>query len=242
MLKNQIKKALNLFGYQVRKNHVEDPDAVELREFIHRVNWFKNYGINTIVDIGANEGQFAKKIVTLFPNACLFCFEPLGEPFHKLEETFKDNKNVILYHFALGEIDGELTINLNEYSPSSSFLKMDESHKDSFSYAVATTTSKVQVKHLDGLELNLVEPILIKIDVQGFEDKVIAGGMAAIKRAKVIIIEVSFKELYEKQPLFIDIYRTLTQLNFRYHGNLEQLLSPHNGEILQADAIFINNI
>jgi len=242
MLKNQIKKVLNFFGYQLRKNHVEDPEAVELREFIHRVNWFKNYGINTILDIGANEGQFAKKIVTLFPNARLFCFEPLEAPFYKLEETFKDNKNVVLNHFALGEVDGELTINLNEYSPSSSFLKMDESHKDSFSYAVATTTSKVQVKQLDGLELNLVEPILIKIDVQGFEDKVIAGGMATIKKAKVIIIEVSFKELYEKQPLFTDIYRTLTQSNFRYYGNLEQLLSPHNGEILQADAIFINNV
>jgi len=39
--------------------------------------------------------------------------------------------------------------------------------------------------------------------------------------------------------LFDDIYKTLFDFGFRYHGNFEQLLSPHTNEILQADAIFI---
>jgi hypothetical protein len=87
--------------------------------------------------------------------------------------------------------------------------------------------------------LKLIDPILIKIDVQGFEDKVIAGGADTIKKAKVIIIEVTFKELYTDQPLFHDIYEMLSKLGFTYHGNFDQLPSPVTGEILQADAIFI---
>ena len=135
-------------------------------------------------------------------------------------------------------------MNLNEFTPSSSFLKMNESHTTSFTYAVNTTQCNIQVKRLDDIasSLNLTVPFLVKIDVQGFEDKVLSGGLETIKNAAIIIVEVSFKELYENQPLFDKIYQTVTKLGFNYSGNFEQLLSPATNEILQADALFIKDI
>ena len=80
---------------------------------------------------------------------------------------------------------------------------------------------------------------MVKIDVQGLEDKVIAGGEDVIAAARVLIIETSFVPLYKGGPLFHDIYAILKQRGFTYHGNFEQLVSPQDGRVLQADAIFI---
>ncbi|MFM7369285.1 MAG: FkbM family methyltransferase, partial [Sphaerospermopsis kisseleviana] len=82
--------------------------------------------------------------------------------------------------------------------------------------------------------------ILIKLDVQGYELSVIKGGEKTFKSAKLVIIEVSFYEFYEKQPLFDDIYKYLCNLGFVYRGNLEQFRSRSGDKILFADAIFEN--
>ena len=50
---------------------------------------------------------------------------------------------------------------------------------------------------------------------------------------------MSYLELYKNQILFDKLYETFITLGFSYHGNLEQLHSPIDNEILQGDAIFI---
>jgi hypothetical protein len=51
-------------------------------------------------------------------------------------------------------------------------------------------------------EARAQEEILIKIDMQGYEGKVLLGGVDLIARARLLIIEVSFKTLYEREVLF----------------------------------------
>jgi hypothetical protein len=82
--------------------------------------------------------------------------------------------------------------------------------------------------------------LLVKLDVQGLEDKVIAGGNTTISQAACVLTEVSFQVLYDGQPLFDDIHCSLQQMGFEYAGNWDQLLDPKDGKPLQADAIFIN--
>ena len=117
---------------------------------------------------------------------------------------------------------------------------MTELHKQSFTFAIKEQTETIEVRRLSDVvrELHLRDPLLLKVDVQGFEDKVIAGGEDVVARAKIIIIEVSFQPLYEGGPLFDDIYRLLKERGFTYNGNFEQLCSPKDGRVLQADAIF----
>jgi FkbM family methyltransferase len=236
-LKDKLKYFAGKLGYLVTKKPTE---ASELLDFCYKNGWLKDFGIKTILDIGANEGQFAKKISALFPDTRLLCFEPLEAPFKLLKQNISFNRNASFYNYALGEADEELTINVNEFSPASSFLDLDDEHKSNFDYAVATDKNIVEVKRLDNLQLDIEEPFLVKIDVQGFEGKVIAGGLQTLKKAAVIIVETSFKPLYVEQSLFDDVYKVLLNAGFRYHGNFDQLLSPHTNEILQADAIFIN--
>ena len=113
-------------------------------------------------------------------------------------------------------------------------------HKEAFEFAVKTKPEKIEVRRLSDVakELKLRDPVLLKLDVQGFEDKVIKGGEDVVARAKIIIVEVSFQTLYQGGPLFDDIYRLLIARGFTYQGNFEQLVSPTDRQVLQADAIF----
>jgi hypothetical protein len=97
------------------------------------------------------------------------------------------------------------------------------------------------MERLDALApaLALSPPLLIKIDVQGYEDRVLRGGEETVKRAQVLIVETSFQRLYEEQALFEDVFRLLSGWGFRYAGALDQLLNPRSGEALQQDSIFV---
>jgi len=203
-------------------------------------HWFATLGIKTVLDVGAHRGEFAQRIRAILPTAELVCFEPLEEPFTKLTERFRGQANFRAFRCALGDKEGQYEIHHNEYAPSSSLLPMAKLHKQSFTFAVKEKTEMIEVRRLSDVvrELNLRDPLLLKLDVQGFEDKVIAGGEDVVARAKIIIIEVSFQPLYEGGPLFDDIYRVLKKHGFTYNGNFEQLFSPKDGRVLQADAIF----
>jgi hypothetical protein len=87
--------------------------------------------------------------------------------------------------------------------------------------------------------LDLRDPLLIKMDVQGYEDRVLRGGEQTVKRAQVLLVETSFARLYEEQALFEDVHDILRAWGFRYAGSLDQLLNPRTGQALQQDSIFV---
>jgi FkbM family methyltransferase len=203
-------------------------------------HWFATSGIKTVLDVGAHMGEFAQRIRAMLPKADLISFEPLQEPFAKLTERFKGQPNFRAIRCALGKKPGQHEIHHNEFASSSSLLPMAELHKQSFPFAIKEKTEMIEVRRLSDVvrELNLRDPLLLKLDVQGFEDKGHCRRRGCGRRAKIIIIEVSFQPLYEGGPLFDDMYRLLKEHGFTYNGNFEQLFSPKDGRALQADAIF----
>ena len=83
----------------------------------------------------------------------------------------------------------------------------------------------------------LTPDILIKIDVQGYEDRVIKGGAKTFTQATACILEVSIEHLYENQPSFGDLLIMLGDLGFDYAGNLFQSYTA-DGDVIQFDAVF----
>ena len=58
--------------------------------------WLHNFHFKTIIDIGANEGQFSDKMRILFPEAEIFAFEPLPEVFERLKSNFsRDDRHLV---------------------------------------------------------------------------------------------------------------------------------------------------
>jgi len=87
-------------------------------------------------------------------------------------------------------------------------------------------------------DLQIVDNLLIKVDVQGAEDKVIAGGEETFARAAVLILETSFVPLYEGQVLFDAVYDRLRQMGFAYMGTEHIIRHPQTGRVLQCDSLF----
>ena len=161
--------------------------------------WLKGMNIQTVLDIGANTGQFASKFHRLLPDASLYSFEPLEDCYNELLKKMGHVPNFRAFNFALGDKTGQAQIYRNDYTPSSSFLPMEELHKQAFPYTKHATVQKINVKRLDDMlgKLDIVENVLVKIDVQGTEDKIIIGGEQLLSRTSIMIVETSFKPLYQ---------------------------------------------
>lgn len=213
-----------------------------VRTYVHlRAAWLQRLGIRTVVDVGANVGQFAELACRAFPEATVYCFEPIPECFAKLQTRLAGVPSVFLHNVALADEPGMFTLVRNPYSPSSSLLEMEPLHVKEFPWTAGGKPLAVPVSTLDAVLAGrtLATPLLIKIDVQGAEDRVIAGGRGTLGRASVAIVETSFEALYKGQPLFNDVNALMHREGFRYTGEFGQLTSPKDGRILQADAVFV---
>ena len=204
--------------------------------------WLEREHIRTVFDIGANIGRFAKRIRKILPETKVYSFEPLESCYLKLISSMKDVSKFQAFNYALGQFDQDnVEMHHSQFSPSSSLLRMTNLHKQAFPYTNGETVEEVTMRRLDGVaqELDIKENTLVKIDVQGFEDKVIAGGAKTISKARVVIIETGFDELYKGQASFDGVYKTMGEMGFLFKGCWEQLKSPIDGSVLSCDAIFI---
>jgi len=242
ILKIIITAILKILGFKIVKiNYEFATGKIEDDKIINELKWLQKKNIKTIIDIGANQGQFSEKMRILFPQSKIISFEPLNEAYQILKKNFLNDQNYEIYNIALGSTKGVAEIEKNEYSPSSSLLEMNNVHKNNFNFAINTEKEKINIDLLDNIikPSAIIRPALMKIDVQGFEDKVINGATNILRNIDIIICEMSYLELYKNQILFDKLYETFISMGFSYHGNLEQLHSPIDNEILQGDAIFI---
>ncbi len=231
----RYRKARQLSGKKIPFDHYRELSK----------KWLKDSAVKTILDVGANKGQFAKLAREVFPGAKIYSFEPLPDCFEILQNALPGDNNFFSMNKAVGSHMSTLQFFRSVHSPSSSFLKMEELHKEAFpesSQGQDAIPIDVEVISLDSF-FESVKPeneILLKIDVQGFEGEVIKGATLMLKNVKIVIVEVSHIQLYKEQPMFHDIYMLLNKQGFRFHGNLAQMYHPGTNEVVQADAIFIN--
>jgi FkbM family methyltransferase len=206
-------------------------------------DWFQRGNIRTVLDIGANTGQFSRTVHALGPEAHVYAFEPQDDCFAAIQDGFAGSSNLYAIQTAVGDEDGEIAFYQNEFSQSSSVLELTETHREAFPWAKESREITVPIHRLDTLavDLDLQPSILIKIDVQGYEDRVLRGGENTIRKAHYVLIETSFEQLYEGEAAFDAVYDTMVGYGFRYAGNLDQVVSPKTGLPLYADALFINN-
>jgi hypothetical protein len=143
----------------------------------------------------------------------------------------------------LGDANSQLEMFVMDHAlATSSFLKMDEIHKQEFSGVYEAHKENLRVVKLDDyvLKNDLPIPHLVKMDVQGFEEKVISGGVATICKAKYCSVEMCLDHLYIGSPSFDDIYRIMIKLGFRLIG-LDSFLKGKSGRTIVVDGIFHND-
>jgi FkbM family methyltransferase len=236
--KKLIKSGFHLFGLDVvrRKN---SPALTLLG--------LQSMSIRTIIDVGANTGQFAKKITEFFPTSKIYCFEPLPGPFGALSEwAATQGDRVVPFNLAIGDKEGEVEMFLHEdHTPSSSLLATTKLNEHYYPFMKGQQRISVRQMTLDEalaeMHAVLADDILIKLDVQGYEDRVIAGGREVLAKAKACILEVNVDSLYEGQADFMQLVTMLYDLGYRYVGNLDQAYAE-DGHCIYLDSVFLKDL
>ena len=119
----------------------------------------------TVLDVGANVGQFGIAAAKLFPGVHVHSFEPLPTAVAALRRNVRRLDNVTVYPIALGDRDGEVAMRVNVHSHSSSLLPMARAHYEAFPDAREAGEVIVEMTTLDKVvdAIRLEPPILLKV-------------------------------------------------------------------------------
>ena len=197
----------------------------------------ESYG--TVIDVGANRGQFAVFARHRWPDARLLCFEPLPRPRDVLISLASDLGNAEVMPFAIADESGRRVMQVAEADDSSSLLAASASQLEAFPAAAKVDEVAVDVRSLDDvLDLSdLRPPALLKIDVQGAELDVLRGASRVLKSECELLVECSLVELYEGQALIDETIRFANERGFRLMGLSPPFRAP-DGTPLQCDLLF----
>jgi len=185
--------------------------------------------------VGAHLGTEVKIFKDINPSSSIYLFEPQIELYKKLKNIFKNEVNVEIYNYAIGDKKEKLTMykDTNNDSQSSSILKP----KDHLKYHSYINFKKdleeiINVETLDSFKIE--DANILCIDVQGYELKVLQGSKNFLKKCDALLIEINRKEMYEGCPHVTELDKFLKLFNlYRVKTSWWQ------GTIPWGDALYI---
>lgn len=198
-----------------------------------------NIDCRTVVDIGANRGQFALAARHHFPKAKIFSFEPLPEPALLFGRVFSSDSAVVLHNVAIGPNAEQCTMHVSGRDDSSSLLPISSLQEKIFPGTGEVESVNVRVAPLhDFLRADdVASPALLKLDVQGFELEALLGCESFLSGFDWIYCECSFVELYTGQKLAADVIDWLANRSYRLKGMYNPAYD-RDGQTVQADFLF----
>ena len=194
----------------------------------------------TVIDVGANVGQFAIAAHRAFSGATIHPVEPDPNVAAVLRRNVPEVVASNIHVTAVGDTEGRVSLHVNKDSQVSSLLPLGSDRLASYPGSVVSGTIDVPITTLDTLfaAADLPQPILLKIDVQGVEDLVIAGARELLTKVRWVLIEVSFARLYEGEKEFGTMSQLMAQYGFRFVRPVNFHVSPKTGDIIEMDALF----
>ena len=234
LIANTTNKCLRTFGYEIKSTALlPKQNLLGIKNTFH---------IQTIIDAGANLGQFALWARAEFPNAALHSIEPVRTTFEKLQATARMDPLWKTYNLGLSSNKSVRKINLHVDHPSSSSL-LDSTPIEANLYPSTSRKIKSDVTctTLDDwvgeFKPMMNGDILLKMDVQGHEVSVLKGGKDFLRGVQVVVTEAIIEQLYYSQATFPELVALLDSSGFNFVGVMEHGFSVH-GNVVSLDAVF----
>jgi FkbM family methyltransferase len=186
------------------------------------------------VDIGANQGQSIESILLARPHAEIVSFEANPGLAQKLVRRYRDQDNVEVRNSGLSDAPGTFTL----YVPSYKGFVYDALASLDRAYAVSGISDKwifgfnqarlsvaeVQCS-LDTLDAQRLAPIFVKLDVQGHEYSVLAGGQETLRRYEPILLVEAFRD----DPRTVELIKDLGYEEYYFDGSSLGKGAPSSG-------------
>lgn len=207
---------------------------------LHLARRLRDAPPRTVLDVGASYGQFTVACSLAFPGVRVLSFEPNPGTLPVLAGTGARISGARVFPVALGAAEGTMALHVSRNPGSSSLLPMLDTHRAAFPDTEEVLTTPVEVRRLDDLLAGeaLERPVLLKVDVQGYEDAVFAGAANTLAGVDRVLVEMSEVPLYEGQALRPRIEEILSSHGFVFEEVFERIVSPVSGETLQVDGLF----
>lgn len=198
--------------------------------------------LGSVVDVGANRGQFALVARRVHPTAKIIAFEPLSTPGLRFSRVFRRDNNVTLHAVAIGKRSADAEFHVSASDDSSSLLPISNLQEETFPGTKQRRVERVKVRRLSDVvdPSDLLAPALIKIDVQGAELEVLLGVGELLALFDYICVEASFVEFYSGQPLANEVLSYMSDCHFTLSGVYNSVVNKQ-GRSVQADFVFTNN-
>jgi FkbM family methyltransferase len=235
-IKQELRRLARSIGFDIfRFSPPSHPLARKKRMFEH-------HAYDMVLDVGANVGQFAQQLRRdIGFSKSISSFEPLSSAFASLRENAKSDPEWKVFNFALGDEEAKQEINIAGNSFSSSLLDMLPAHERSAPESKYVGREVIEIRTLDTLFNDLCKPdsrVYLKMDTQGFENRVLKGAKNSLAHIDTIEMEMSLVPLYREGLLFAEMCSLMSKNGFVLVGIESELCDPVSGQMLQVDGIF----
>jgi FkbM family methyltransferase len=235
-LKRAFKRSIHALDWDLIRYNVNTSDDLALQKII------QFHDIRTVIDGGANIGQYSQGLVDGGFKGKIFSFEPIPSVFKELEKKSSKFSQWKAFNLGLGSKEDESFINVSENFVSSSILQVAKQSLDAEPQTRTTHREKIRITTIDNFfagEYKLDKETLLKLDVQGYEMEALRGALTILPEVLIIQAELSFVPLYENGPLFHDMVSFLEKHGFEVYSIIPGFKDVNTGRLLQADGIFV---
>jgi FkbM family methyltransferase len=209
-----------------------------------RMKLMRSYGVDLVLDVGANTGQYAARLREMGYTGEIVSFEPMRSAYEKLASNSRHDGLWSCRDFALGDSESDVEIHVSGNSVSSSILPMLPEHEKHAPASHVVSEETIRVKRMDALldwnQWKAKKATWLKIDVQGYENQVLDGAGGCIADIAAIQLELSLRPLYARQLTIIPMMDRLAELGFDPVAFEPGFSDKDSGEFLQVDGIFRN--
>jgi FkbM family methyltransferase len=232
-LRNLLRKA----GVEAYRYSVHTSTGAQLNRLLGHCK------IDLVLDVGANGGHYATELRAHGYAGRIVSFEPQAAAHARLAIAASGIPGwAAAPRVALGDTDGEITIHVAGNSLSSSILDMLPEHERAAPGSAYVGSEIVALKRLDSVAgefLGSARRILLKIDTQGYEDRVLTGAQGMLHKVVAIQTELSLVPLYSGQPLFDEMRAKIEAMGFGLFAIFPGYVHEQTGQTLQLDGFFV---
>lgn len=226
-----LNRRLRSFGYEVRRYDFANPGY-------QAEHALRDPRIETLLDVGANRGQYAADVRRVRPDITVHSFEPLPGPFAVLAQAAESDARWHAHNVALGRAAAVQRMTISRNDESSSLLPMHAALTSAAPQTEAVGEIDVEVRTLDSFRDTLGDNLFLKVDAQGYEAEVIGGASSVLDRALYVQLEVSLTPLYHGAPRPFEILKTMDDAGFAIHTLTPVFSDPRTARLMQADVLF----